>query len=181
MGTSRGKNKQELASREKQTQAAIQQWQPTELEKLQSDNTLNFLKDMQSGKDVKDISGVAPFMDLFNGAKNNQAAEKMGGGIMGAANGNASGMATALAAQNQRRKEEAASGGLMNAVSSAYQNATQVLAPSLMGMAENRNAGRVNFFGQRESEARQLANRPNPWLQVLQSGMQAAGTAAAAL
>lgn len=179
MGTFRGKEKKREEVLEKQADTATAAWQPSELEKQQESRVSGFLKDWDAGKDVKDISFLRPYMNLFGGAKNNQAAEKLGSGALNLSGAGGGQMAEVMRQQNQLRKEEAASGQLYDSANGAYQYASGTLAPSLMGMSENRLSGKAQLANQRYTSYLGRPKQPNPWLQLLTSGIGAAGQAAA--
>ncbi|HEX8636658.1 MAG TPA: hypothetical protein VF692_01245 [Pyrinomonadaceae bacterium] len=174
MATGRGKKEEQRLQQEATT--ATNAWQPSELEKKLEANTLGFLNDWDSGKDVKDISGLQPYMNLFQNAKKGEAAEKLGGGILNLGNAN-SGMAEKMRQQVQLRQEESASGQLYDAANAAHAGATGVLAPQLMNLSENRLSGRAQLANQRYSNYLNRPKTPNPFLQLLGTGMQAAATA----
>lgn len=178
MGTSRGKEKKREEVLQTQADTATAEWQPSELEKQQESRVSGFLKDWDSGKDVKDISFLRPFMNLFQGAKTGQAAEKLGAGALNLSGAGAGGMAEVMRQQNQLRKEEAASGQLYDSANGAYQYASGTLAPSLMGMSENRLSGKAQLANQRYNSYLNRPKTPSPWMQLLTSGIGAAGAAA---
>lgn len=177
MGTGRGrKEEQRLKTEADQATAA---WQPSELENIQNQRTVDFLKQWGKGDDVKDISYLNPYMDLFRNAKNGEAAEKLGAGALVMSNPN-SGMAERMRQQNEMRQEENAAGQLYDSANSAYLNATGVIAPQLMQMNENRVAGKARLANDRYVA---FFNRPKQapwWQQMLNSAAQGASSAATA-
>lgn len=175
MGTGRSKSKEA----QRQADESIARYaQPTPLEQLRNDQVMGFLRDWESGKDVKDISYLNPYLDLYNQA----AAESepyAGEGII--ANNALSGASGNIAAQigqqlASRRKQQAA-GQLYNAANAAYQTATGRDVPFLVGTEVNRRGDIARLKEQRYYQM--LANKRQPgfWERLLQSGIQAGAQA----
>ncbi|MEZ5427284.1 MAG: hypothetical protein R2747_13525 [Pyrinomonadaceae bacterium] len=172
--SSRGK-KDERAQLKREADAATREWQPTALEQLQEQNTLTFLKDWDSGKDVKDIEGLRPYLNLYQNAAASQDAEKLGGGVFNLSGEGAGKMAEKMRSQNALRKEQAASGQLYDSANQAYSYASGVLTPSLIQTQEARNSGKASLANQRYQAFLNQPQSPNPWLQALGIGAGVAG------
>lgn len=141
MGTSRGKKEQQVNTAQAQVETAIQAVKPTELEtKVQASST-KFLDDISAGKDVKDIEGMSPYYDLYNGAVNAGEAEKYSGGgaLSFAENGGNSNLATLLRGQQQARNEQAGAGQLYNALNARRGQVEGNIVPLLMNSQANRD------------------------------------------
>lgn len=175
MGTGRAKKIREQKL-ETAADTAVNNWQPTELEKMQSDRVTGFLKDWDAGKDVKDISYLNPYMNLFEGAKNRRDSESLGGGLLNMSSDNAgtNNMAAAMREQNQFRREEEASGQLYNTANAAHGYASGTLAPSLMNMENQRMQGKAEMANRRYETYLGRPKSPNPVLQAIGLGLSAA-------
>lgn len=180
MGSGRGRNER----REDQAHAThvqqIQQWQPTPVETRQNERILGFINDVDSGKDVKDISYLKPYFNLYENAKGAQNAERMGSGALNLGGEGNANMVNRLREVHGERRAQDAAGQLSNAYNAAYADATGNQIPFLTGLSENRHAGKTGATGSLYST---ILNRPRQqpfWQQLLMGGMQAAGTVAGA-
>lgn len=162
MGTGRGKKREREL--ERKADVATQQVQPSELEKLQEKNVLDFIKQWQSGKDVKDIDALSPHLNLFNNAKESENVEKLGGGGFNLAGKEGAKVAGLVREQNALRKEQEAAGNLYNAANTAYGYATGSIAPRLMAAHENRVFGKAQLANNRYNAYLNRPQKPNPWL-----------------
>lgn len=183
MGSSRGKtNRAREDAAYNATQASIQQWQPSELEKKQNERVLGFINDVDSGKDVKDIKYVSPYFNLYNNAKNTQNQERLGSGALQLGSQSNPNYVARMREVNSERRQQEAAGQLSNAFNAAYSDATNQQIPFLTGLSEQRHAGKT----QANSGLYQtLLHRPKQtpfWQQLVLAGIsggaQVAGAAA---
>jgi hypothetical protein len=176
-GSKRRQAELDAAARERE-QSVTAARTPSPLEQYQDDRTLKTLQSLDNAKDVSEINGISPYMDLFNRAK---AGEQRKHNVGSFAFGQQFADPNLLAQQDQDRqgeRETNASGMLEDAVAGIRSEATGSVMPlvqanlsrqgMLLGSADNR-------FG----AANQTINSHVPWWQqFLNNAAQGAPAAA---
>jgi len=134
-------------------------WEPSPYEQALNDEGMAWLN-ATSGKEPMDITklpGLQPYLDIFTSAAAKQGAKRFGLGTMafgaGAANPN---LMAALAQQDEAHRKQDAAMQLGQAFA-MKDAAVRGMAMPLIGVGENRNAGRVG------ATANMALNANNNW------------------
>jgi hypothetical protein len=171
MATGRGKKREQQL--EQKADAQIAAWQPSPLEQQQTARTQKFLTDWDSGKDVGEIDALRPYMNLYNSSVNREQDERgigaMGFNDMTGGNGN---MAAMVGEQLKARRQQQASGQLYNAANAAHADATGNQAQFLMGLSENRAAGKAGLVNNQLSAYYGRQKKPSIWETILGGAAQ---------
>lgn len=171
MGSGRGKRSEQQA--EKRSVTAFNEYTESPLEKMRNERTMKFLQDFEGGKDVKDIEALSPFLNLYNNAKNSQANQMVGRGVVALGrNPNADSQVSDLDKYVQAQREQDAAGMLYNAANDAYQGAVNE-SNNLISFDQSRKAGRAGLANQMYHT---VVNRPRQtplWQRLLQMGVGA--------
>lgn len=155
MGSSRGKNQEKVA--ETRFNTAYDDYKADPLEKYRSERTMNFMKEFDSGKDVKDMEAVSPYYNLFQNAKNAQMNGQIGKGVVALGqNPNSDRQVSDQDKYLQSQREQNASGMLYDATNNAYNGAMNE-SQFLINTAQNRAGNRLNTAGNMYSN---ILNRP---------------------
>jgi hypothetical protein len=176
MGTGGGKQKKQEETYRKQQDAAIQQVRtPSEYEKHQQPLDLAFLKDLNSGKDVRDIDSLRWNLNLFDNAQKDPA-EVAGAGLMGdnalvGANQNVMGM---IGKQLQARQQQQAQGDLYNSVQNTRAE-THGRLGQFADAEQARNMGFANMSSNRYTAYLNRPKQPSFWEKLALGGVNAAG------
>lgn len=178
--SSRGKQKKEEEQARQSYQQEIQAYKPSPLEEAETARIMKFRKQWDGGTDVKDIEGLAPYLDLFNASKQGQESARVGTGMFALGGQNTSGnvsQASDLEKLIQSQKEQAGQGMLYNAANQANMEATGQ-GNFLINTDQQRKAGRSGLAGQFYQTTLQRP-RDTPWwktaLGLAMGGAQAAG------
>ncbi len=145
MATSRGKKQENFL--QNQQQSTFDAIKPTPVEDKLSANTLNFLNDADGGKDIRDIAGMKPFLNLYDSATGQQADERQSNGILNLANPNPQ-AANALKSYYSYKRQQDAAGQVENAYNQSYANYTGQIAPMLINSANGRQMGKAQLAQQ---------------------------------
>lgn len=182
MGTKR--DRREAKAQEKQYQqeadVQIQNIKPTAFEDYYNKRNLALLQDLDSGKDVKDISGLSAYYNLYNNAAKDQP-EMAGEGLLSnnqLAGGNGQ-LAGLIGKQLQSRRQQDASGALYNAVQGARGEA---VAGGQWGaqMDNTRNIAKSGILNDRYNSFANRRKQPGFWERLLTGGIQAGAQIGAA-
>lgn len=174
MGTGRGrKREQEL---ERKADNAIAQIKPSPLEDLKNRRTIDFLKDWESGKDVRDIDYLKPYLNLYDeavGQSQNYAGEGLlGNNALSGSNGQVAGL---IGQQLADRRKQGAAGQLYNTANMAYMGANSD-ADNLINVENNRQMGRAGLINDQYTAYLGRQKKPSIWEQLLQGGMNVAAS-----
>lgn len=169
-----GRGKKEETNLQNQAQTAYNEYKPSALETKQNDRVTNFLSDMDSGKDVKDIDYLRPYYNLYNNAASDDFSGLSGVGLLGnnALSGSNGQIAGVIGKQLASRRQQEASGDLYNAVNDAQTAATNE-GNYLINTEQNRMAGKAGLANERYTAYLNRPRKPSIWEQLLQGGMQA--------
>lgn len=180
MGSHRGQKQEDQFNQQAQAaQATAAQINPLQEQRQKAIG--GFWGDLSSGKDVKDISYLSPYYNLYNNSVNNNQ-ELYGEGLLGKDNqlaGAGGQMTGAIGKQLAARKQQQASGDLYNATQGAYQGSVAEGA----GIADADTSQRMaiaNLANQRYSTYLNRPRTPSFWEKMLTGFAQGAGTAATA-
>lgn len=176
MGTSRGKKQEETYRTN--ADASIQAVQATPVETKLNDLNLGFLNDVDSGKDVRDITGMKPFLNLYDSATGQQAEDRHSNGIMELSNGGNPAQANALKQYYAYKRQQDAAGQVENAYNQTYQNNTGQLAPMLMNAANSRQMGKAQLAQQQYQTYLNRPKQPALWEKIAGLAIGGAGAAA---
>ncbi len=173
MGSSRGRNLEDTA--QKKADVAFNEYQASPLETQRVERTSKFLKQFDSGTDVKDMEAVSPYLQLWKNAKNRQTNQMVGRGAVALGqNPNVEAQLTDQDKYLQAQREQEASGMLYDSTNQAYSDAVNE-SQNLIGYDQSRKAGRA---GLAENRYQTVINRPTRiplWERLLGMGV-AAGT-----
>ena len=162
---------------------------PDPLEEKQRAGSLAFL-DAVDGKtapfDVTTTPGMAPYLDLYNHAKEGEAADAntdTGLFQLGATGGN-SGLVSRMREQNNLRRQERAAGDLSSAFAGKYAEVTGNTIPFLLRYKQARDQGTTNMLagksGQSTGTWANFKPEDSIWSKLWQQAARGAGQAAAA-
>jgi hypothetical protein len=157
-GTKRRQAELDAATTERNQSVAAART-PSPLEQYQDDRTLKTLQSLDNAKDVSEINGIAPYIDLFNRSRGGQQ-HNVGNFAFGQQYADPN----LLAQQNQDRqgeRETNASGMLEDAVAGIRSEATGSVLP-LSQLSLSRSMGVLNSADNRFGNAQSAANQP-PW------------------
>lgn len=154
----------------------------------QSSDSLAFL-DQVSGKsgpfDVRDTPGMAPYLSLYEHAKEGQAADAntdTGLFQLGASGGN-SNLVARMREQNNMRRQERAAGDLSSAFAGKYAEVTNNTIPFLLKYKQQGNLALADMMAGKStaSTSQWTSFKPEDsiWAKLFQSAGRGAGTAAA--
>jgi hypothetical protein len=171
MGTGSGKKEEKRLSQQAQT--AYQEIKPSDYELYQKPKDLAFIKDLDSGKDVRDIEGLRWHLNLFDSAQRDPNLAGMG--LLGqnqltGANSNLMGL---IGKQIQARQQEQAQGDLYNSVQDARAE-THGRLGQLSEMEASRQMGRAGVANQMYATYLHRPKKPGILSQVLGAGAQVA-------
>lgn len=178
MGSGRGTNKKDERQALTRVNTQFDEYKADPLEEARKQRTMKFLSEFDSGKDVKDMEAVSPYYNLYKNAKNSQANQMVGRGVVALGrNPNADSQVSDLEKYVQAQREQDAAGMLYDATNQAYNDANQE-SNFLIGVDQNRKS---NKLGAATGIYSTILNRPRQkplWEKLLGYGMQAAQTAA---
>jgi hypothetical protein len=175
--TGSGKKKEQQL--QNTTQTYIQQAaQPTEMQTALDKHNKAVIEGLDSGKDVKDISELSPYYNLYNNSINDNQ-DYAGEGLLSAneLSGGNSGQLGLIGKQLNARRKQQAQGDLYNAVQGARNDATT----GGMWSANLTNQRNLGVAGLEDNLYNQYLNRPNrPGLfsQIMQGVTAIGGTGA---
>lgn len=180
--SSRGKQKKEEQQAHNQANQTIQEYKASPLEEAETARIMKFRKQWDGGTDVKDIEGLAPYLDLFNSSKQGQENARVGTGMFALGGQNSAGdvsKASDLEKMIQSQKEQAGQGMLYNAANNANAEATGQ-GNFLINTDQQRKAGRAGLAGNFYNS---ILNRPQktPWWQTALGLATGAASAAGGL
>lgn len=172
MGTGRGQKRE--TDLQNKSDAAIAAIKPTPYEDYQNTTNLNLLKDLDSGKDVRDISGLSSNLSLYDNAASDDFSGLTGVGLLGnnalsGSNGNIAGL---IGKQLASRRQQHASGDLYNSVQDARANA-QGQGMALSQMEGNREMGKAGLVNQQYTSYLNRPRKPSIWETLLKGGLAA--------
>jgi hypothetical protein len=175
-GTKRRQAELDAATTERNQSVAAART-PSPLEQYQDDRTLKTLQSLDNAKDVSEINGIAPYIDLFNRSRGGQQ-HNVGNFAFGQQYADPN----LLAQQNQDRqgeRETNASGMLEDAVAGIRSEATGSVLP-LSQLSLSRSMGVLNSADNRFGNAQSAANQPPWWMPLALGGLGGGSSAAGA-
>ncbi len=177
MGT--GKGKKQETQLQQQAQQAYNEVKPSDYELYQKPLDLQLLKDLNSGKDVRDVEGLRWNLNLFNNAGKDP--DVSGQGLLGqnqltGANSNMMGL---IGQQLKARQEQENQGQLYNSVIDA-KNSAQDRSLGFAGMEGNRQMGRAELANNRYTAYLNRPRKPSFWENLLMGGLSAGAQIGAA-
>jgi hypothetical protein len=176
MGSGRGKKNEQAALQTAQT--AYKEYTPDPLEEMRKKRTMKFLGDFDSGKDVKDMEALSPFLNLYNNAKNSQSNQQIGRGVVALGrSGNTDAQVSDLDKYVQAQREQDASGMLYDAANEGYQNAVNE-SQNLINIDQTRKANRAGIANQMYGIQLNRPKQKPLWERLLGIGASAGSTIA---
>jgi hypothetical protein len=172
MGTGSGKKKENQLQKQTETAAAAIKT-PSDYELYQKPIDLGFLKDLNSGKDVRQIDGLRWNLNLFNNAGKDP--DLQGQGLLGqnqltGANSNLMGL---VGQQMKARQQQQAEGNLYNSTIDAKADTERRLG-YFSDAEASRNSRYADASNQMYSTFLHRPKQPSVWQQVLGAGAQVA-------
>lgn len=177
MGTGSGKDKKREQELQRKADTAAQQInKPSEYELYQKPLDLGFLKDLNSGKDVRNIDQLRWNLDLFNNAQKDP--DMAGQGLLGnnqltGANSNIMGV---VGQQIKARQEQQNQGNLYNSVMDSKADTERRLG-YFSDAEASRNARYADVTGSMYTSFLNRPKKPSIWSQIL-GGAAQVGSAA---
>lgn len=182
MGTKRDRREAKAQEKTYQQEAdtQIEKIKPTPFEDYYNTRNLNLLKGLDSGKDVRDIAELSPYLNLYDSAAKDQP-ELAGEGLLSnnqLAGGNGQ-LAGLIGKQLQSRRQQDASGALYNAVQGARGEA---VSGGQWGsqMDNTRNIAKSGILNDRYNSFANRRKQPGFWERLLTGGMAAGAQLGAA-
>lgn len=172
IATGSGKKKQEKQLQQ-QAQTAYQEIKPSDYELYQKPKDLQFIKDLDTGKDVRDIDQLRWHLNLFDNAQKDPNLSGMG--LLGqnqltGANSNLMGL---IGQQIAGRQQQQAQGDLYNAVQDTRGETFGRLG-DFSNMEASRQMGRAGLANQMFTSYLHRPKKPSLFEQILGGGAQVA-------
>lgn len=169
------KIQEDLRTNAATTSASIQ---PTEFEKLKSDQAINFINQSQGSGGIEGIDALKPYLNLYNSAISDQKADRQSNGILNLARGGNPAQAQALDTYMKYKRQQDAAGNLENAYNATNADLTGQ-GFNLAQMANSRNLGKASLAQQAYSTYLNRPKTPGVLDRILQFGQLAVQGASA--
>ena len=171
MGSSRNKmlEREEANARRQYQQALIEAQKPSELEQMQQRRSMDFIRAYDApGKDVTQLPGLSPYIQIGRAAQERAQRQRMGSGALNLTGVGSEGYAAKLREQYNQEQGQNFGSGLENAVAGRYAEATGSILP-LAQLNQGRTMGILGSTQQREGSYLN-APRETPFWQTLTMG-----------